>query len=620
MAIAQDDFVEAEITVLEPISNEDKVVQKIRMPRPSKIQIPVASIPPPKSQGYSLGAISSSPKRATMIGSPKNKSGSKVITCPRCKVPLENAQAMGKHAIACFVHKGVPQDTPTIANDKLEQIMKEKRLKRQKETEEAEMKQKEKAQKDQELQIRIEKIRIEKEKIEQENQQKQDEEQRLKLERFEQQEKIKKEKALEIENQLQERAQLFLGDNSDTESDDEETIARRKRLKDKLDKNPVIAVCKKDQPDKKNVSPGSTTGLKPREHDSGCDDRNSISKDDSNLNSKDERKLSSKDDGELSSKEEPNDIEWVECPYEGYTAAHFACYANDSHYLSQVIRLGGDLVSYDPDGRNPLIICAIYHHNECLQLLVEHLSLEKILEGDAQGKCALSLASGYGNFNGIAILYGACPSAIQVCDMNGDFALHEACKYGFVDCVSILLQLGADVDGPRNNEGKTPAQLCTSLPILQVLIDYSADYYAIDNKNRSLLFTACATNRCDIAQYILDIDSYAYCICLQDLRGDTPLHAACCLGHEDVVKLLLSKGADPFVQNLAQLTPIGLAEMNEQFSCIDVLQQFSYDRTETPDEVWMKYIDEQSEMPYYWNSATGQTQWELPEKCINKEF
>ena len=105
------------------------------------------------------------------------------------------------------------------------------------------------------------------------------------------------------------------------------------------------------------------------------------------------------------------------------------------------------------------------------------------------------------------------------------------------------------------------------------------EYVSTPDSNRathiSSLFFACAMNRADCAEFLIDaLDHDEASLYDQDARGDTPLHAAACNGAVDCVLLLLQYGVDPRTTNKKELKAIDLALRNKQTECREILAEY----------------------------------------------
>ena len=79
-------------------------------------------------------------------------------------------------------------------------------------------------------------------------------------------------------------------------------------------------------------------------------------------------------------------------------------------------------------------------------------------------------------------------------DFRGDTAVHATSVNGYIACLQLLLQSGAEVDIP-NRKGQLPTHMARDSNSMQTLIDHSGDIFGVDNVGRTTLFTAAANGR-----------------------------------------------------------------------------------------------------------------------------
>ncbi|KAJ6742508.1 TANKYRASE-LIKE [Salix viminalis] len=124
---------------------------------------------------------------------------------------------------------------------------------------------------------------------------------------------------------------------------------------------------------------------------------------------------------------------------------------------------------------------------------------------------------------------------------DGDTALHLTCLYGYLSCVRLLLERGANLE-TKDEDGAIP------------------------------LHDACAGGFTEIVQVLLNSASSAECVKRMletvDDEGDTPLHHAARGEHADVIRLLLASGASVTTPNLYGKTPRELPEPDTEASRI----------------------------------------------------
>ncbi|XP_020247089.1 BRCA1-associated RING domain protein 1-like [Asparagus officinalis] len=125
---------------------------------------------------------------------------------------------------------------------------------------------------------------------------------------------------------------------------------------------------------------------------------------------------------------------------------------------------------------------------------------------------------------------------------DGDTLLHLCCLYGYLPCVQLLVERGANLE-PKDEEGAIP------------------------------LHDACAGGFIEIVQYIINsagnADFVKRMLETTDAEGDMPLHHAARGEHLNVVHLLLQAGASPKTTNVYGMKPAELAESDPVRSTLE---------------------------------------------------
>lgn len=195
---------------------------------------------------------------------------------------------------------------------------------------------------------------------------------------------------------------------------------------------------------------------------------------------------------------------------------------------------------------------------------------------DSGSRCPLFYAVAYDKYHVAKYLVEMFPDCVHYIDAHGDTPLHAAASAGSSECMSLLLQYCDENSvNPVNSMGMTPVHLCQSMDCLELLHASGADLLLSDGNGRSALFIAAAMNRTDCVQYLIDcLDMNEEYLCAQDVRGDTPLHAAACNGSTDSLLLLLQCGISPLMTNKKGLKAIDLAQRNKKTKCRELLAQY----------------------------------------------
>ena len=190
------------------------------------------------------------------------------------------------------------------------------------------------------------------------------------------------------------------------------------------------------------------------------------------------------------------------------------------------------------------------------------------------------------------------------CDKGGDTPLHEACHKGHVNIVKYLVsELGCSV-ACQNESGNTPLHVafykghvdvvrylvsttdrggtCTllheacskgDLAMVKALTsgqDYKATCSYLNKNRNTPLHFACCEGHTDIVRYLV-----SECGCstaCENMNGDTPLHLACCYGHTDIARYLVSEcGCSTASQNRDGDNPLLVACREGHLSVVAIL-------------------------------------------------
>jgi len=132
-------------------------------------------------------------------------------------------------------------------------------------------------------------------------------------------------------------------------------------------------------------------------------------------------------------------------------------------------------------------------------------------------------------------------------DSIGNTALMEACEYGHLEIVKLLIEKGADVN-LDNNFGITALMYASKkgyLKIIELLLKNDADINYQDNYGKNSAYTAliyaCKEGQLETVKLLLKKGAN---INEKDVSNETALLIACSSGHLEIVKLLLKNGAD----------------------------------------------------------------------------
>jgi len=213
-------------------------------------------------------------------------------------------------------------------------------------------------------------------------------------------------------------------------------------------------------------------------------------------------------------------------------------------------------------------------------MMLSSVELSLLCSYDSAHRSPLFYSVAYDNHEVVAFLLEKFPEMAGEADEHGDTPLHAAVSADSIESVAALLKVMAgkgseDYSQPANHMKMTPVHLTASVECLDLLYQNGASLTEVDNHGRSPLFVACAMNRWECAEYLIEgLDQEIGSLYIQDDRGDTPLHAAACNGAVDCVLLMLQYGVDPTVTNTKGLKAIDLAIRNKHKKCQQLLAEY----------------------------------------------
>ncbi|XP_017281976.1 NF-kappa-B inhibitor delta [Kryptolebias marmoratus] len=258
---------------------------------------------------------------------------------------------------------------------------------------------------------------------------------------------------------------------------------------------------------------------------------------------------------------------------------------------------GMDYSSQDEDGDTILHIYTAKGLRECAFAAAEKLrDLGRLDAKEHKGKTALLVAVTANQPEIVQDLL-SLGADINACDVKGQTALHLAAHYGFPGVLQAILSGRPNVNlEARNFEGMTPlhcaaishsvttkalsatgltdvhlqAKANEKLSCVQMLLNAGASLLSQEIKsNKTLLHLAVKEGNIDLVRYLLRIPlPNVKDFVNMKAHGHTALHMAAGLHgnpyQEEILQLLLSRGADPSIRNLENDQPAHLLQSGHQ--------------------------------------------------------
>ncbi|PGH26620.1 hypothetical protein AJ80_01749 [Polytolypa hystricis UAMH7299] len=239
------------------------------------------------------------------------------------------------------------------------------------------------------------------------------------------------------------------------------------------------------------------------------------------------------------------------------TPLHRAVIYSNQVADEMLLSAGASSVAPDEKGFQPIHWAAGKGRLECLQLLLNKGSLERILTGRShQGELHFARPRKYGQYD-VAKRLLSEGADINMSEIRGATSLFWAVKYGRTAVVQLLLDHEAN---PQPLGGKSPLHTAAGeghVDVARVLLGYLAisltDITAVHQSQRRRKGATSVLYRCFskmksiqtiliIVQCLLDYGTTDPDLCND--RGEMPLHWAASRGFGTMISLLVDHGAD----------------------------------------------------------------------------
>ena len=251
-----------------------------------------------------------------------------------------------------------------------------------------------------------------------------------------------------------------------------------------------------------------------------------------------------------------------------WTPLHETCHKGFTLILKKFLETKCSLNIRNEEGATPVYISCQYGQTECLRLLLDHGASGQIPVDSWHSPLNIACQEGYYDCVKTLLTHGAVN--VQ-CSSNTDRSpLAAACFRDQYDCAKLLIEYDAslltnhpDIDGsPIHLAARHSNVLCLGL-----LIENGANVNSVC-KSCTPLFEAVSADNLPGCRMLLSNGADPNCVCESNMMLKTPLMAATYNSNVEIIKQLVSYGAD--VNQTTFTSPLMLAA---KFKSCDAFKQ-----------------------------------------------
>ncbi|WP_264685239.1 ankyrin repeat domain-containing protein [Wolbachia endosymbiont (group B) of Parapoynx stratiotata] len=246
----------------------------------------------------------------------------------------------------------------------------------------------------------------------------------------------------------------------------------------------------------------------------------------------------------------------------------------DLNKVKSLISRNANVNTRDKYSWTPLHWAAYKGHLEVAEFLVKKGADINAADKGPYGKKSIHVAA-ENNSKDIIEFFLSKGVSINDTDKQGYTPLHYAAWRGRLEVAKFLIEEYANSIFKYNNGSTLPcnASLGNHLDIIKCSMGEKNILEIRDNSGRVPLHCAASNGKLDIVKYFIDEEKVD--VNVKDNNDDTPLHLA--TGYLDVVKYLISKGANINAKCKAGKTPLDIAAYQKLSDVVEYLKQTQLD-------------------------------------------
>jgi len=231
----------------------------------------------------------------------------------------------------------------------------------------------------------------------------------------------------------------------------------------------------------------------------------------------------------------------------------------DLDSMRKLINAGADVNIQDAQGNTAMhIAIPVEVHRDALELLLQSGGNPNLrdMRGDSPAHIVINLNRPADVLEALLRGNGTVKADVSIHNVNGETPLFMAVNEGRTTLIPLLIQYKSDIFA-SNNKGLTPFEkgLQVGGATIDALITPETVLQSDSAGNTPLIFAVRLNANVDVIRNILDKGGF---VNARNQEGDTALHIAVRQNYGNIGELLLSRGADIFLQNARGESPLFL--------------------------------------------------------------
>lgn len=221
------------------------------------------------------------------------------------------------------------------------------------------------------------------------------------------------------------------------------------------------------------------------------------------------------------------------------TLLHMACIKGNVDIAHFILSNGAIVDAINDIGQTPLHLACIYGHSELVKLLT--LTYKANIDIQDDQRCSPLLYACQNGHLGMVKFLINMGASIEVCDRYKNTPLHLACSGKHTEIIELLVYHRRKLVKQNNSQDMTPLHIACQtgdLSIVKYLVNNGANISALTGDYSTPLHIACNNGHLNIVKYLIAVGAEVE---MPDINGWTPLFQSCNKGHEDVVEFLIKE-------------------------------------------------------------------------------